>query len=43
MSTSKHFAGMQNQKDCIVCLTITGFVYSPLILLLGAAAIIGLG
>jgi len=43
MSTSKNFAGMQNREDCRMCLTIIGFVYSPLVLLLGAAAAIGLG
>ena len=42
MSTSKPFAGMQNPEDNRVCLTIIGFVYSPLLLLLGAAALIGL-
>lgn len=43
MSTSKHFAGMQNREDCRVCLTIIAFVYSPLVLLLGAAAVIANG
>lgn len=42
MSKTQQFAGMQNREDRRACLTIIGFVYSPLVLLLGAAAIIGL-
>ena len=43
MSTSNTFARLQGQKDCRVCFTLIGFVYTPLVLMLGAAAVIGLG
>ena len=43
MNQSKTFARLQNQADCRACLMIIGFVYSPLVLLLGSAAVIGLG
>ena len=43
MSQHNHFARLQNREDRRACLTIIGFVYSPLLLLLGAAAVIGLG
>ncbi len=42
MSQDKTFARLQNTADCRACLTIIGFVYSPLVLMLGAAAVIGL-
>ena len=42
MSESKSFAGLQGREDCRACLTIIGFVYAPLVLMLGAAAFIGL-
>ncbi len=43
MNQSKPFAKLQNQADCRTCMLIIGFVYSPLVLMLGAAAVIGLG
>ena len=43
MTQGKNLARWQTREDCRVCLTIIGFVYSPLVLLVGAAAIIGLG
>ncbi len=42
MSQNKPFARLQNQADCRACMLIVGFVYSPLVLLLGAATVIGL-
>ncbi len=41
MSESRGFARL-SREDCRACFTIIGFVYSPLLLMLGAAAIIGL-
>ena len=43
MNQRKPFARLQNQADCRTCMLIIGFVYSPLVLLVGAAAVIGLG
>lgn len=43
MAQRKNFAGLQSQEDCRTCMMIIGFVSSPLVLLLGAAAVIGLG
>ncbi len=43
MNQSKPFAKLQNVADCRTCVMVVGFVYSPLVLLLGAAAVIGLG
>ena len=43
MNQSKPFARLQNQDDYRMCMLIIGFVYSPLVLMLGAAALIGLG
>lgn len=43
MAQHTHFARLHSPQDCRACLTIIGFVYSPLVLLLGAAAVIGLG
>ncbi len=43
MNQHKPFAGLKNQADCRACMTIIGFVYSPLVLLLGAAAFLALG
>ncbi len=42
MNKPTAFARLQNQQDCRACMLIIGFVYSPLVLLLGAAALIGL-
>ncbi len=42
MNQTKPFARLQNQADCRTCMMIIGFVYSPLVLMLGAAAAIGL-
>ncbi len=43
MNQYKPFAKLKNVTDCRACVMIVGFVYSPLVLLLGAAAAIGLG
>ncbi len=43
MSQNKPFARLQNLEDCRTCMMIIGFVYSPLVLMIGAAALIGLG
>lgn len=43
MNQNTPFARLQNQADCRICLAIIGFVYSPLVLLLGAAVVIGFG
>ena len=37
------FARLQDSADCRVCFTLIGFVYSPIALLIGAAAVIGIG
>jgi len=42
VNQSKPFARLQSQADCRACMLIIAFVYSPLVLLLGAAAFIGL-
>jgi len=42
MSKTKSSARM-NREDCRACFTIIGFVYSPLVILVAAAALIGLG
>ena len=34
---------LKNSADCRVCFAIVGFVYMPLVLLVGAGAVIGLG
>ena len=43
MSQRQSFARMQSLEDCRTGMMIIGFVYSPLVLLLGAAAVIGIG
>ena len=43
MNQSKPFAKLRSLADCRACVLIVGFVYSPLLLLLGTAAVIGLG
>ena len=43
MHQRQRFARLQSLEDCRTCMMIIGFVYSPLVLLLGAAAVIGLG
>ena len=42
MNNRTSFARLQGQQDCRACMLIIGFVYSPLVLMLGAAAVIGL-
>ena len=42
MNKRNTFARFQSQQDCRACMLIIGFVYSPLVLMLGAAAVIGL-
>jgi len=42
MNQSKSFTRLQSQADRRTYMTAIGFVYSPLVLLLGAAAAIGL-
>ncbi len=43
MKQQSIIAKLQDSADCRVCFTIIGFVYSPLLLLLGAAAMLGSG
>ena len=42
MNNRTSFARLQSPQDCRACFLIIGFVYSPLVLMLGAAAVIGL-
>ncbi len=42
MNKPNTFSRFQGQQDCRACVMIIGFVYSPLVLLVGAAAVIGL-
>ena len=37
MQEMAHQAGLPEKRDCIVCLTVIAFVYSPLLLLFTAA------
>ncbi len=43
MNQSKPFGKLQKLSDCRTCMLVVGFIYSPLVLLLGAAAAIALG
>ena len=43
MSQRQIFARAQSLEDRRTYMVIIGFVYSPLVLLLGAAAVIGIG
>ncbi len=42
MNKRTSVARLQGQQDCRACMVFIGFVYSPLVLMLGAAAVIGL-
>ena len=43
MTKSRKFLGMSSDVDCQVCMTVMAIVYSPLVLILGAAAFLAMG